>query len=137
MRSGELANKCLDVWLDAAARITGVGNDQYADEDGQMFEKETVEDTLNLLEEELLDQMAYAAMTILKIRERRSALLAASTQGGRMSVKSFEEMTADQAGRVRHILENIADPYNERQADLKKWANEALAVLAEQEKEQQ
>jgi hypothetical protein len=32
--------------------------------------------------------------------------------------------------RVTHILENIADPYNERIGPLKVWANEAIAILA-------
>ncbi len=33
--------------------------------------------------------------------------------------------------RVRHILENIADPYNERAGKLHQWADEALAIIKE------
>jgi hypothetical protein len=32
---------------------------------------------------------------------------------------------------VRHILENIADPYNENLGRLKVWANDALALISE------
>ena len=38
--------------------------------------------------------------------------------------------------QVRHVLENIADPYNERVGDLKKWAKDALKILAPPEEKQ-
>jgi hypothetical protein len=47
----------------------------------------------------------------------------------RFLLAELERVTAAQT-RVRYILENIADPYNERIGPLKVWANEALAILA-------
>lgn len=31
--------------------------------------------------------------------------------------------------RTKHVLENIADPYNEQRRDLKRWANDALGIV--------
>lgn len=75
MNSGELANKVLDVCLAAQRRIIDVGGPQYSS--GivrQAFEHESLDDLLQELEDELLDQINYAAMAILKIRARRQAL---------------------------------------------------------------
>lgn len=88
MKSGELANEILSVCLDAQRRVMTVGHQQYASvetegvgssEDPfqvtgnqkQRFEEETLEDSLTELEEELLDTINWAAMAVLKLRERR------------------------------------------------------------------
>ena len=85
MKSGALANACLEVCLDAQRRIIGVGDKSYASEHGipwgneggtlevgkQRFEDETLQDNLQGLEEELLDAINWAAMAVLKIRAAR------------------------------------------------------------------
>lgn len=73
MNSGELANKCLEIYLEAQRRIVTVGDTSYSDVTGefQRHEVETLEDHLTGLEEELLDTINWAAMSILKLRERR------------------------------------------------------------------
>jgi hypothetical protein len=75
MKSHELAMAVSEVHLEARARIYTTGHEQYSGGTGilteQRFEKETVQDSLDGLEEELLDVINWAAMTILKVREVR------------------------------------------------------------------
>jgi len=78
MNSARLANEVLEICMDAGRRITGVGNEQYVydspgDQDGvrQKTEDYTIDEHLEGLEEELLDTINWAAMTILKIRRQR------------------------------------------------------------------
>lgn len=71
MKAAHLQGDVVAICMEAAERITTVGAEQYSDEKGEMFEKENLADTLNLLEEELKDQINYAAMAIMKIRDMR------------------------------------------------------------------
>jgi len=79
MNSAELATKVLNVCMDAYARITNVGDDQYVSYRGteherQRHEEETASEHLEGLEEELLDIINWSAMTVIKLRERRASL---------------------------------------------------------------
>lgn len=82
MKSGELSNEILGVCMEAQKRMLGVGHEQYASadqltltgEERQRFEDETPADQFRELEEELMDVINWAGMTVLKLRERREAL---------------------------------------------------------------
>lgn len=66
---GRLANDVIGVCMEANARILHKGAIEY---DGvNRFTKESMEDELAGLEEELLDCINWAAMCILKLRARR------------------------------------------------------------------
>lgn len=76
MNSDQLANQILAVCLEAGERVRGIGDAQYSkpheteSEDIQRHEEETLEDHLQGLEEELMDTINWAGMSILKLRER-------------------------------------------------------------------
>lgn len=74
MTSGELANACLEVCLDAQRRIITVGDEQYNVGGEQRFEKDSLYTHLKGLEEELLDTINHAAMSVLKLRMMREDL---------------------------------------------------------------
>lgn len=57
---------------DAQARILGIGAEQYAQNDQQKFETMTLDGLLVYFEEELLDQINYAVMNIIRIRRMRA-----------------------------------------------------------------
>lgn len=97
MTSQELADALSVVVVDAMERITGTGKSSYGsgevtatplgsdkevviakEDDYQRFETETLGDELNNLEEELLDTINWAAMAVVKLRERRSRLAKAN-----------------------------------------------------------
>jgi len=69
MKSGELANACLEVCIEAQRRILTVGDEQYNDNGVQRHETQTLGDHLQELEEELLDCINHSAMTVLKLRQ--------------------------------------------------------------------
>jgi hypothetical protein len=73
MNSGQLANEVLSICLEAQRRIYEKGRVEYGMEGDthQRHEDETLEMSLTELEQELLDTINWAAMTILKLRERR------------------------------------------------------------------
>lgn len=79
MTSEELAEKIAGVCKEATSRVTGVGHQSYVTHvdsavgprDHQRYEIETLDDQLTGLEEELLDTINWAAMAVLKIREKR------------------------------------------------------------------
>jgi hypothetical protein len=58
----------------AQSRILGVGHEQYAQQERQKFESVSIDDLLELSEEELLDQINYAVMGIIRLRRLRFAL---------------------------------------------------------------
>lgn len=87
MKSSELATQVNKIHAEALGRILGVGHQSYASgpaelipvgsatkvvvgEERQRFEDESFEDQMRGLEEELLDTINWASMTILKLRER-------------------------------------------------------------------
>jgi hypothetical protein len=77
MKSNELADEAILVCMDANRRIMTTGDEQYSEgEDHQAFEDEDLVKQLDHLEEEMLDQINYCCMTVLKIRARRKALQA-------------------------------------------------------------
>jgi hypothetical protein len=70
MNSGELANQVLEVCLEAQRRI--LQPNEYSDaNDEQKYTVVDEEYLITGLEEELLDTINWAAMAIMKIRERR------------------------------------------------------------------
>lgn len=71
MTSKELADKVLSVCWEASKRIEGIGDEQYNTEGVQKHEVETLGEHLQGLEEELLDTINHAAMSVLKIRSLR------------------------------------------------------------------
>ena len=56
---------------EAAARILGVGDEQYSEGEAQKFETMSLDELFQYLDEELLDQINYAVM--LQIRLQREA----------------------------------------------------------------
>jgi hypothetical protein len=91
MKSAELATAVLEVCMDAYARITHEGHDSYATgemevqvlgdsvktvvgEERQRFEEESLDDDLRGLEEELLDTINWAAMSVIKLRQARARI---------------------------------------------------------------
>lgn len=90
MNSRELADKVAEITAEAQARILGVGQEQYAQGDSQKFETMPLADLLTYFEEELLDQINYSVMNIIRFRRMRDEL--------------------DKAA-VRHILQEPAAKY--------------------------
>ena len=82
MESHELAMAVSEIHLEARGRIYTSGHKSYASEDSQRFEVETFEDDFQGLEEELLDAINWAAMTILKLREAREKANRTLAQSG-------------------------------------------------------
>jgi len=74
MKSQELANEVEKIVTAAQKRITGVGAEQYAFGDMQKFETMTIDGLLEYMEEELLDQINYSVMNLLRISWLREAL---------------------------------------------------------------
>ena len=74
MKSQELATSVGEIVKEAQARITGIGATQYAMGDMQKFESMTMDDLLIYMEEELLDQINYSVMNLLRLRWLREAL---------------------------------------------------------------
>jgi hypothetical protein len=74
MNSRDLADAVAEVVTDAQARILGVGHDQYAEGDTQKFETMPLADLLTYFEEELLDQINYSVMNIIRFRRMRQEL---------------------------------------------------------------
>lgn len=73
MDSKALAEKVAVIQAEARERIVGVGRESYGG-DGDAFqssEYETVGDHVKELEEELLDTINWAALTIIKLRKAR------------------------------------------------------------------
>lgn len=68
MKSTELAEEVKKIVVEAQNRITGVGAEQYARNDMQKFETMTMRELLIYMEEELLDQINYAVMNLLRVR---------------------------------------------------------------------
>lgn len=59
--SGEIGEK-------AAARILGVGDEQYSEGETQKFETMSLDDLFQYLDEELLDQINYAVMLQIRLQ---------------------------------------------------------------------
>lgn len=91
MTSDELALKVAKIHAEALTRIRVQGRASYGSEEAsaipfgqsepvvvgladefQRFDTESMEDNLNGLEEELLDTINWAAMAVIKLRERRA-----------------------------------------------------------------
>ena len=79
MTSDELADKVADICAEATIRIRTVGDEQYAIKTDSVIGLRVVQRTeiedlpthLKGLEEELMDVINHAAMTILRIRSMR------------------------------------------------------------------
>lgn len=74
MNSAQLAHEVEEVVKEAQARIIGVGQEQYAEGDQQKFEIMPFEDLLVYFEEELLDQINYAVMNLIRVRRLKVVL---------------------------------------------------------------
>lgn len=74
MKSAELSTAVAEVVKEAQARIMGIGAEQYAEGDTQKFERMTLEGLLVYMEEELLDQINYSVMNILRLRWCKEAV---------------------------------------------------------------
>lgn len=57
-----------EVIHDAQARVLGVGHEQYAQAERQKFETVDMQALFVLSEEELLDQINYAVMAVIRLR---------------------------------------------------------------------
>jgi hypothetical protein len=74
VKSSELAAQVGAIVGEAQSRITGIGSEQYETEEGQKFERMALPDLLTYFEEELLDQINYSVMNILRLRWLQEAL---------------------------------------------------------------
>lgn len=74
MNSKELAEEVGKVVAEAQSRITGIGAAQYADEDSQKFERITIPELIGMMEEELLDEINYAVMNLVRLRQLKEVL---------------------------------------------------------------
>lgn len=75
MKSTELAQHVHDIVSKAQGRILAEGAEQYEAEDGtQQFEVMPMDELAEYLEEELLDQINYSIMMILRLRELRGIM---------------------------------------------------------------
>src|SRR5690348_9692888 len=75
MKSSELAVEVQQVVLDAQARIMGIGKEQYEEGDQQKFETMPLDGLLDYFVEELLDQINYSVMNIIRVRRLQNHLL--------------------------------------------------------------
>lgn len=67
MTSAELADE-VGSFIDACrSRITGVGDEQYAEQDGQKFERMPIGDLITMAREEAQDLAVYAAMMDIRL----------------------------------------------------------------------
>ena len=74
MKSAELATEVEKIVKEAQSRITGVGANQYAMGDLQKFETMSLDDLLEYMVEELLDQINYSVMNLLRLRWLQKAV---------------------------------------------------------------
>lgn len=74
MKSQELAAEVAQIVKEAQARITGIGAEQYSHNDMQKFEAMSITSLLEYMEEELLDEINYAVMNLLRMRWLKEAI---------------------------------------------------------------
>lgn len=78
MSPNELAEYVTDFIGECQARILGIGAEQYAEEDGQKFEKMPLLDLIQYAREEAQDLAAYSAMIDIRLSRLEGALRAAN-----------------------------------------------------------
>lgn len=95
---------------DAKARVLGVGHEQYATEERQKFERVDFGALFVLTEEELLDQINYAVMGLIRLRRLKAAWLtgrftamAESFDGLPSPELTDEEFRESQVPRARFV----------------------------------
>lgn len=74
MKSAELATEVEKIVKEAQSRVTGIGAEQYARGDTQKFEQMTLDALLDYMREELLDQINYSVMNLLRVQWLREAI---------------------------------------------------------------
>lgn len=71
----EVLDEFVGLWADyCRGRIRGNGAEQYADINGQAYERMTIDRLINELVDELADVSNYAAMLAVKIMSMKGAL---------------------------------------------------------------
>lgn len=71
MKSEDLAREVEAIIRECTTRVTGVGHDQYAREEGQLFELQSLDWLFESAEEEMRDLVVYACMLRIRIRRLR------------------------------------------------------------------
>lgn len=79
MTSEQLAEKVSEIVKEAQTRVLGIGREQYEEGGTQKFETMPLPRLLDYFEEELLDQINYSVMNIIRLRRFREALHHAAT----------------------------------------------------------
>lgn len=74
MTPDELSERIGQIVAEAQSRITGIGAQQYHTNDGQKFERMTMQALLEYSREEMLDLINYAAMNVIRFDWMREAL---------------------------------------------------------------
>ncbi len=74
LTADDLADGVRDFIDRATERITGIGADQYDNEDGQKFERLPINDLFDWADEELLDIANYAAMLSIRLRRIKAGV---------------------------------------------------------------
>jgi hypothetical protein len=74
VNSKALSEEVAKIVVEAQARITGIGAEQYARGDTQQFEHMTIGNLLEYMQEELLDQINYSVMNLLRLRWLQDAI---------------------------------------------------------------
>lgn len=73
MTSDQLADEVAQFVAECAARVRGVGKDQYEGKGFQKFETMEMDELFEYLEEELRDVANYAAFLVIRLRRIRAA----------------------------------------------------------------
>lgn len=73
MTSDQLADEVAQFIAECAARVRGVGKDQYEGKGFQKFETMEMDELFEYLEEELRDVANYAAFLVIRLRRIRAA----------------------------------------------------------------
>jgi len=96
MSSDQLAEEVGEFIIECTSRITGVGQEQYAESSHQKFEEMDLDDLFEYAEEELRDIANYAAFLVIRLRRIRAALNAADDLGdGTEEEYAAGDITAD------------------------------------------
>lgn len=111
MTSDQLADEVAQFVAECAARVRGVGKDQYEGKGFQKFETMEMDELFEYLEEELRDVANYAAFLVIRLRRIRAAFdmfddLGKGTEdeyeAGDITADYFKEGGGDEATNSGH-----------------------------------
>lgn len=109
MKSAELATEVEKIVKEAQSRITGIGAEQYAHPDNtQKFERMHLTDLFEYMEEELLDQINYSVMNLLRVRLLKKAVIAVSYEVNTPFILS--EISASALTNLRMAIHGLPTP---------------------------